>query len=56
VGEDTFKKDSAVFMNFWNETKERVKNNTAPHCFAKAFVQTDYETQGVDELACAYTW
>lgn len=56
VGEETFKKDSAVFMNFWNETKARVEDGTAPHCFGKVFVQSDFEEQGLDDLTCAYTW
>jgi hypothetical protein len=56
VGEDTFKKDSAVFMGFWNETKARVEDGTAPHCFAKVFTQTDFQSQGLDDLTCAYTW
>ena len=56
VGEETFKKDSSVFMSFWNETKERVQDSTVPHCFGKVFVQSDYEAQRIDDLTCAYTW
>lgn len=56
VGEETFKLDSAVFMNFWNDTKRQVENGTAPHSFGKVFVQSDHEEQGIDDLTCAYTW
>src|SRR5271170_64458 len=56
VGEDTFQKDSAVFMKFWNDTKKGVDEGTAPHCFGKVFVQSDHDAQGIDDLACAYTW
>jgi len=45
-----------VFINFWNETKARVEDGTGPHCFGKAFVQSGFESQGLDDLTCAYTW
>jgi cytochrome P450 len=42
-------------MKFWNETKSAVEDGSAPHSFGKAFVQSDFEEQGLDDLTCAYT-
>lgn len=36
-------------MKHWYNLKEKVQNGTAPECFAKHVMDSDYEAQGLDE-------
>jgi hypothetical protein len=55
LGAEIHKADSEVFMSFWNQMLKEVKAGTAPHCFGRDFVQSNYKTQGIEELEAAYT-
>ena len=55
VGEEIQKKDEAVYGAYWGEMKQKVLDGAAPHSWGKAFVQSNYESQGMDELGAIYT-
>ena len=55
VGAEIHRKDSQVFLQFWNQMLKEVEAGTAPHSFGREFVQSDYKSQGLDELDAAYT-
>lgn len=35
--------------------KSQIANGTAPHSWGKAFVESNYEKHGIDELGAIYT-
>ena len=41
-------------MKHWSNLKERVHNGTAPECFAKHVMCSDYESQGLDEVTVSW--
>jgi len=55
VGAEIHKADSEVFLGFWNQMLKEVEAGTAPHSFGREFVQSDYQSRGLDELDAAYT-
>jgi hypothetical protein len=55
IGEEIHKRDSEVFLSFWNQMLKEVEAGTAPHSFGRDFVQSNYKAQGLDELDAAYT-
>jgi hypothetical protein len=55
IGAEIFRKDSEVFLSFWNQMLNEVKGGTAPHSFGRDFVQSNYQALGLDELLAAYT-
>jgi cytochrome P450 len=46
--------EKQLWMGLWNQLKADVADGTAPQCFAKDFLQSDWEEQGIDELQAAY--
>jgi hypothetical protein len=55
VGKEIQKQDQAVYQSFWNDLKKKIADGTAPHSWGKAFVQSNYEKHGMDELGAIYT-
>ena len=55
IGAEIYKKDSEVFLSFWDQMLEEVKAGTAPHSFGRDFVQSNYKALGLDDLLAAYT-
>lgn len=55
VGAEIHKRDSEVFLSFWNQMRKEIEAGTAPHSFGRDFVQSNYRAQGLDELDAAYT-
>ena len=53
-GAECHRKDSEIWMGFWNEMRKEIDNGTAPHSFGKGFVQSNYSKKGLDELQAAY--
>jgi len=54
VGADIQRKDEEVYGGFWRSLKKQMEAGTAPHSWGKAFVLSDYEANGVDELGAIY--
>jgi hypothetical protein len=55
VGSEIQRKDEQVYSSFWNDMKAQIADGTAPHSWGKAFVQSNYEKHGIDELGAIYT-
>ena len=55
VGTEFHAADDATWMTFWNEMKEKVSKDEAPHCFGK-ILQSNYEKQGLSESQAAWIW
>jgi hypothetical protein len=55
IGKEIQKQDQAVYQSFWNDLKQKIADGTAPHSWGKAFVQSNYEKHGMDELGAIYT-
>ena len=53
-GKSVHEADSAVWMSLWNAMLDEVQKGTAPHSFGKGFVQSDFNSKGLDELQAAY--
>ena len=47
-------RQTRIWMKFWNTLKDQMAAKTAPECFVKQFVETQYEKQGIDEVQAAY--
>ena len=41
-------------MRHWNELKDRVEKGTAPECFAKHVMDSDYKSKGLDEETASW--
>ena len=41
-------------MKHWYNLKERLQKGTAPECFAKQVMESDYEAQGLDEVTVSW--
>jgi hypothetical protein len=54
VGSDIQRKDEEVYGSFWKDMKKKIADGTAPHSWGKAFVQSNYEKHGIDELGAIY--
>ena len=46
--------DAEVWSRFWYSMKKQVENGTAPHSWGKAFMESNYEKYGIDELGAIY--
>jgi cytochrome P450 len=46
--------EKQLWMGLWNQLKADVAEGIAPQCFAKDFLNSDWEEQGIDELQAAY--
>ncbi|KAK8196771.1 hypothetical protein M8818_006938 [Zalaria obscura] len=54
-GQKIFEHDHKIYLGLWRELKSKVENGTAPPCFVKDFMESDFEKQGIrDELQAAY--
>jgi hypothetical protein len=54
VGAEIQQKDEQVYGGFWKSLKKQIESGTAPHSWGKAFVLSNYEGNGVDELGAIY--
>src|SRR5271163_2368861 len=54
VGREIQRKDEEVYSSFWNGLKKQLQDGTAPHSWGKAFLLSDYESHGIDELGAIY--
>lgn len=55
IGTEFHAQDDAIWMEFWNEMKQKVAAGTAPHCFGK-ILQANFEKQGLTENRAAWIW
>jgi cytochrome P450 len=46
--------EKQLWMGLWNQLKADVADGTAPPCFARDFLNSDWREQGIDELQAAY--
>jgi hypothetical protein len=46
--------EKQLWMGLWNQLKVDVADGTAPPCFAKDFLNSEWREQGIDELQAAY--
>lgn len=54
-GRRTLEHDSKVYLELWENLKERVDQGMAPECFCKTFYLKNPEKAGIDNLTAAYT-
>lgn len=47
-------RQTRIWMKFWNTLKAQIAAKTAPDCFVKQFIETQFEKQGIDEVQAAY--
>jgi hypothetical protein len=55
-GEAIFKSDTKVFMSFLTQMQKDIEAGTAPPCFGKEFIQSNFADHGLDIIDAAYTW
>jgi hypothetical protein len=55
-GEQIFEKDTEVFMSFLTQMQKDIQAGTAPPCFGKEFLQSNFADYGLDIIDAAYTW
>ncbi|KAL3426712.1 hypothetical protein PVAG01_00221 [Phlyctema vagabunda] len=48
------KRQTTIWMKYWNTLKEQIKEGKAPECFVKQFSESDYQEQGISEIQAAY--
>ncbi|KAK5212184.1 hypothetical protein LTR41_002426 [Exophiala xenobiotica] len=53
-GAEIHREDSEVWMFFWRRMQAEIDQGTAPHSFGKAFMTSDWQKKGIDELQAAY--
>jgi cytochrome P450 len=49
-----FDKQANLWMSFWTSLKTQIETKQAPECFAKQFIESGYEKQGISELQAAF--
>jgi cytochrome P450 len=49
-----FEKQAKLWMSFWTSLKTQIETKQAPECFAKQFIESGYEKQGISELQAAF--
>jgi cytochrome P450 len=49
-----FDKQANLWMSFWSSLKTQMETKQAPECFAKQFIESGYEKQGISELQAAF--
>jgi cytochrome P450 len=49
-----FDKQANLRMSFWSSLKTQMETKQAPECFAKQFIESGYEKQGISELQAAF--
>jgi cytochrome P450 len=54
IGREWHAEDSAIYLGFYRELVEKIKNGTAPECFVRDFYEGNPEKNGVDEEGAAY--
>jgi len=54
AGQKIHAHEKQLWMGLWNQLKADVADGTAPQCFAKDFLNSDWREQGIDELQAAY--
>jgi cytochrome P450 len=54
VGHQLHAHEKKLWMGLWNQLKADVADGTAPSCFARDFLDSEWKDQGIDELQAAY--
>lgn len=52
--EPLYQRQVNIWMKFWNNLKVQLDLKTAPECFVKQVIETDYQKLGVSELQAAF--
>ncbi|KKY14273.1 putative cytochrome p450 [Diplodia seriata] len=48
------KRQTAIWTKYWRTLRQKMETNTAPECFVKQFIETDYRTQDISEIQAAW--
>jgi hypothetical protein len=48
------KRQTAIWMKYWNSLMQQIRDGKAPECFVKQFSETDYQSQGISDIQAAY--
>lgn len=48
------RRQADIWMKYWTGLQAQISQKTAPECFVKQFVETDYKSQDISELQCAF--
>ncbi len=43
-----------IWWKYWTTLKQQIAEKTAPECFVKQYVATEYEKEGIDEEQSAF--
>lgn len=48
------KRQSSIWMKYWSGLQAQIYQKTAPECFVKQFIETDYQRQDISEMQAAF--
>ncbi|KAL1642590.1 hypothetical protein SLS58_005359 [Diplodia intermedia] len=48
------KRQTAIWTKYWRTLRQQMETDTAPECFVKQFIETDYRTQDISEIQAAW--
>lgn len=43
-----------IWMKFWNRLAKQIETGSAPECFVKQFIESDYPKFGISEVQAAF--
>jgi hypothetical protein len=49
-----YERQARYWMKLWNRLKDQKRDGTAPECFVKQFLETDFEKQGITDIQGAF--
>jgi hypothetical protein len=48
------KRQEVLWMGFWSRLQAQMETGTAPECFVKQFIESDYQDMGITEMQAAF--
>ncbi len=47
-------RQTKIWMKYWTILRQQIEEKTAPECFVKQFIGTNYEKEGISEIQAAF--
>lgn len=49
-----YHRQANIWLKYWGTLRQQIAEKTAPECFVKQYIETDYRKQGIDEEQSAF--
>lgn len=52
--ERSFQRQASIWMKYFSELQRSIKQNEAPECFVKSFIESSYEKNDISDLQASF--